>query len=374
MGRGREVRDSFYDPLVTAIWGSGADEGWRLLSPEPYQAEAVLHDLVEKNPQILPLAGSPRLTILGREVRLGNGYADLLAIEASGRLVIIEVKLASNSESRRAVVAQVLSYAAYLQGLDPFQLESDVLAGNPTSPTSVLAAVEADDQQHSLDPLAFKDGLARSLADGSFRIVIVLDSSPGELVQVVGYLQSITDKVDIDLVTVNYYQLGDSQVLVPHRIEPARRVRELSDAQVSARQAGTISDGSAEFRAAVGEVPYADKAELIRLADWADALAKEGLVKLASFRGKGGITTLLPRLPADEAGLVTIVCDIRSGYMQLWRSVFERRAPLSLPVVEAQLGTELKQGNSTRAFSQSLLDALSNAYREAVGQLPAVMP
>jgi hypothetical protein len=127
---------------------------------------------------MLPLAGSPRLTILGREVRLGAGYADLLAVESSGRLVIIEVKLAGNAESRRAVVAQVLSYAGYLQGLDPGQLESQVLASKLDPGGSVLAAVEADDQQHALDRDAFQQGLARALAEGSFRLGIVLEWRP----------------------------------------------------------------------------------------------------------------------------------------------------------------------------------------------------
>jgi RecB family endonuclease NucS len=92
---------------MTAIWGSGTDGNWRALEPTAYQAEAELHDLVENAPQMLPLAGS----VLGREVRLGSGFADLIAAESTGRLVIIEVKLAGNAESRRAVVAQVLSYA-----------------------------------------------------------------------------------------------------------------------------------------------------------------------------------------------------------------------------------------------------------------------
>lgn len=110
-----------------------------------------MHDLVQTAPHMLPLAGSPRLTVLGREVRLGAGWADLLAVESSGRLVIIEVKLAGNAESRRAVVAQVLSYAGYLQGLDPAQLESQVLAPHLAPGGTVLAAAEADDQQHALD-------------------------------------------------------------------------------------------------------------------------------------------------------------------------------------------------------------------------------
>ena len=130
---------------------------------------------------MLPLAGAPRLTVLGREVRLGSGYADLIAVESTGRLVIIEVKLAGNAESRRAVVAQVLSYAGYLQGLDPDQLENQVLGPYLTARGSVLAAVEGDDQQHALDPEAFEEGLARSLAEGSFRLVIVLDSPPMSL-------------------------------------------------------------------------------------------------------------------------------------------------------------------------------------------------
>lgn len=238
----------------------------------------------------------------------------------------------------------------------------------------MLAAVEADDQQHAVDPQAFRDGLATSLAEGSFRLVIVLDSAPDELLQVVGYLQSITDKIDIDLVTVTAYDVAGSQVLVPQRIEPARRVRELSDAQVNARQSGALSAGSAEFRAVIADIPGPRRDLLDRLADWADTLEHEGLVKLATYRGNSGITSLLPRLAADNAGLVSISCDATSrAYMQFWRSVFERRAPHSIPLVQHALGAELKQGNSTNDFPRSLLDALSQAYREAAGK-PALEP
>jgi RecB family endonuclease NucS len=126
--------------------GCGCDLGFwswravRALTPAAYPAEAALHDLVEEAPQMLPLAGSPQLTVLGREVRLGSGYADLVAVDSTGRLVIIEVKLAGNAESRGAVVAQVLSYAGYLQGLDPDQLESQILGPHLAPGGSVLAA------------------------------------------------------------------------------------------------------------------------------------------------------------------------------------------------------------------------------------------
>jgi hypothetical protein len=79
-----------------------------------------------------------------------------------------------NKESRRPVVAQVLSYAGYLQGLDPEQLETRILG------KSVIGAVQASDQLHAVDAEDFRDGLTRSLAEGGFRLMIVLDTAPGQ--------------------------------------------------------------------------------------------------------------------------------------------------------------------------------------------------
>src|ERR1022692_1900745 len=88
---------------MTAIWGSGPEGQWHTLVPAAYQAEAQLHDLVENAPQMLPLAGSPRLTVLGREVRLGTGTASRQAVPVgrAGRLAGHRVRWAGGSGSRR---------------------------------------------------------------------------------------------------------------------------------------------------------------------------------------------------------------------------------------------------------------------------------
>ena len=57
-----------------------------LVAPAGCPDERTLQGLVEETPQIMPLAGEPRLVIVGKEVSLGNGYADLIAVEPSGRL------------------------------------------------------------------------------------------------------------------------------------------------------------------------------------------------------------------------------------------------------------------------------------------------
>lgn len=96
------------------IWRRQDDE-WGRLTPSEFDSEEKLHDLVESSPGLLPLSGNPSMVVLGREVQLGPGYADLLAVETDGRLVVIEIKLRKNAETRRAVVAQILTYAAYLK-------------------------------------------------------------------------------------------------------------------------------------------------------------------------------------------------------------------------------------------------------------------
>src|SRR5689334_9422022 len=94
------------------------------------------------------------------------------------------------------------------------------------------------------------------------------------------------------------YEVNGSQVLVPQRIEPANRARELSDAEVNDRQAGVLYSGSSEFRKAIAGAP-ADQRNLVeRLADWAEALEQDGLVNLVSDAGKNGsVFFLLLRRP-----------------------------------------------------------------------------
>jgi hypothetical protein len=102
------------------------------------------------------------------------------------------------------------------------------------------------------------------------------------------------------------------------------------------------------------------------LYEWAVSLDCEGLVRLVTYHAKGGdMMTLLPRLRADNAGLVTIYNDRGTPSLQFWRSVFERRAPENLPRVEQLTTVEVGQGKTTYEVSEELLKALTDAYRGA---------
>jgi hypothetical protein len=257
---------------VTAIWAD-AGNGWSRLSAAGFSNEASLHDIVATSPELLPLSGSPSLAVIGREVLLGSGYADVLAIESTGRPVVVEVKLRNNSESRRAVVAQVLAYASALHGLTQHELERDVLSRHLKGRSLLDVVRESESIQEGIDADSFAEELMVSLRDGAFRLVLVLDEAPDELVGLVGYLEAVAEAITVDLITVTAYELGNRRIMVPQRMspEPPRRTSS-EESPGQPRSAGLARRGHAvagvaAFVEAIQTVPAELQPALVRLAE-----------------------------------------------------------------------------------------------------------
>jgi hypothetical protein len=340
-----------------------------MLEPTDFPFEATLHDLVESSAEMLPLSGDPYITVLGREVSLGTGFADLIAIEADGRIVIIETKLKKNAEARRAVVAQVLTYAAYLRGLSREDLERVLrphLEKNGFS--SVRDAVEQSMDSGGFEDEVFIQGLEESLASGSFRLVVVLDEAPDELIALAGYLEGVTQGISIDLITVSPYRVGGEEVLVPVRVDPDHEATGASASQPSGsakpKSATTARvAGSERWEQGISRAGAGDQPKLRRLLDWARSLESRGLAELHTQVGIGR-DVLLVWIPGGRAGLVSIWND-HGAYVSLWRSVFVRRAWNSIETVERLTGKSIGQGSTLPEPSAEVLDVLSAAYEEA---------
>jgi hypothetical protein len=353
-----------------AIWLKSEEE-WQPLLPSSFPSEEALHDLVEEAPNLLPLSGDPTLTVLGREVAIGPGFADLVAVDSDGRLTVIEIKLRKNAEARRAVVAQILTYAAYLKRSTVDDLEALLRPHLARiDATSIADAVERSDQSGQFDSRAFNDNLAETLASGAFRLVLVLDEAPSELVQLVGYLESVSSGVVLDLMTVSAYEVGDDQILVPQRVDPDY---EPGPTIVSApRRAATTTkreiDGSEAFEQAIERAPAERQAPLQGLLEWARGLEAEKLVTLRTYFGEGR-EILLVWVRGEKAGLVSIWND-GGAYISLWRSVFVRLAWEHIAQVEALIDKPIGQGNTVANPSSELLEAIAAAYRDAVSGRP----
>lgn len=91
------------------------------LTKSNVRLEKHLEDWIEQDPALVQSG----LTIVGRQVRLSSGIADLLAIDAQGRWVVIEVK---REAIYRETVAQALDYAAALADMGREDLETRITA------------------------------------------------------------------------------------------------------------------------------------------------------------------------------------------------------------------------------------------------------
>ena len=193
--------------------------------------------------------------------------------------------------------------------------------------------------------------------------MFVLDAVPPELMTLVAYLEYVTDKLVIDLVAVNSFNVGDTSVVLPQRVTPERH--EVTVEKTRRNESGTLYPDSDRFEATISQAPLETRESLRRLLQWARGLERSGFVNLSTYEGVGAKRyTLLPRLVVGGRGLVTIWND-GAASLQFWRSVFEKRAPDFIARIEDLAGTTVGQGNTTRNISEDRLDALTEAYTEA---------
>jgi len=324
---------------------------------------------------MLPLAGDPELVVVGREVQLGSGYADLIAVESTGRLAIVEIKLSKNTEAKRAIVAQTLSYAAYLHGLSYEGLEE--LLGRHLMDrhfACLSAAASSVVQGRPFEESSFVGEVSQNLESGTFRLVFVLDEAPPELVRLAGYLEAIAGEIAIDLVTVSAYQINGTEVIVPQRVEPDRVVGEGNSSSAKGatrgRPLGYESPGSEVFEASITAATPEHQPLLRKMLEWARRLEREDLVRLSTYQ-RGTSTNLLPRVAGAEGGIVTIYNEAgRYAMVTMYRSVLERLAPKSLIELEELFApVPIKQGSAIPGPDDAALELLTKAYREASIQL-----
>ncbi len=376
---------------MAGIWINQTGDEWKPAAAQPFPYEQTLHELAARNPQLLPLSGSPQLVVLGSEVRMGSGYADILAVEASGRPVIVEVKLARSAEAKRAVVAQVLAYAAFLQGSDVKTLEAS-LSGQLRAAGygSILEAVEA--QEEDADGDAFTASLQECLDNGRFRLVLLLDETSHELERIVAYLDAITAAaLTIDLITVSVYEVNGAQVALPQRIsaDAGETVETVTPRQAASGKI-VVSDGSDAFVASVASVANMtdkDRQAFDRLIEWAKKLEGMPNVRLSTQQSPSGFS-LRPKILPDNKKLATIWNYNFDGddypAIALHLSGFNRHAPESIEAVENAAGIKIGQNNDVphdkienKDNLEALLEALTQAYAEATGNStpdPAAQP
>lgn len=173
----------------------------RPIESSKFEQEGVLQDYLEQFPELLPLHEiedePPRMIAIGREVPVPSGAIDLLFLDTSGRLTIVETKLVKNPEIRREVIGQIIEYASFVCQWGSDQIErqaNDYLRLKGRGETDLYQALAAQgrDSGVSLDHDAFRPKLEENLHRGNVRLVIAVDELVEPLRATVSFLNSFS--------------------------------------------------------------------------------------------------------------------------------------------------------------------------------------
>lgn len=248
-------------------------------SSTAYDAEAELQKLLADNPHLLPGAqidrDNPRRWLLvkreaGVPDREGGGSwwsIDHLLVDQDAVPTFIEVKRASDTRSRREVVAQMLDYASNGSAFwTPAHLRSWFESNDPGRATEHLMALLGPSQD---DPDAaaeeFWQKVGANLKEGRIRLVFVADEIPASLQRLVEFLNEQMPRVEVLAVEIRQYRAKGSKpgALVPRIIGQTSRAQAAKEQTASTAHRvtpwtadevlQTVTDGASADGAAVAK-------------------------------------------------------------------------------------------------------------------------
>ena len=199
----------------------GAD--WQFVAGTKYPDEAFLRDQVFEEPRLIPgpeTGANPDAAVVAvRELQLpGGGASDVVLIDSDGGICIVECKLATNPEKKRAVIGQVLDYASSLAGFSYDDLNERVRAGHDRDLQDVMRETVGDDQW---DEEQFQTGVAGTLSAGTFRLVVAIDEMDPDLARILTYVSLRSGgSLRIFGLEMRYHKEDGIEVIIPHIANP----------------------------------------------------------------------------------------------------------------------------------------------------------
>jgi hypothetical protein len=205
----------------------------------------------------------PRFALLRREMPVGDWSLDHLYVDQFGVLTLLEAKLLQNPESRRAVVGQIIEYAANARGR-----WASGMARQHAAKYWSTRGEDLDDVLRSVFPNLDLDQLWRDVESnlelGNIRLIIAADSIHPEVRRMIEYLNSEMKNVTVLGLELRVYGEEQGQMILAPRIIGQTQV--LADS----RPRGTLSIlwDESKLREAFGVMPDQEASPLIALLEW----------------------------------------------------------------------------------------------------------
>src|SRR5687768_1846408 len=176
---------------------------------QQYASEDILQQLVAKYPNLLAgengaLQNNRKWLLISREAAVsgdeqcnGRWSLDHLFVDSEGVPTLVEVKRSSDTRIRRAVVGQMLDYAANGVVYWPLEQVRELFARqcerDGRDPESVVSEVTGDES----DVEDFWQRAGEHLRAGKLRMVFVSDDIPRELRRVIEFLNGQMNPAEV---------------------------------------------------------------------------------------------------------------------------------------------------------------------------------
>jgi hypothetical protein len=201
------------------------------MKPAGFDAEDIFQDLLARFPELLtddPLGEeSPRRWVLvrreagipDREEGSSRWSLDHLFLDQDGVPTLVEVKRASDTRSRREVVAQMLDYAANAPSW--WRVENlaewfeDSCERDGTEPGARLSELP---QSQNVNREAFWRGVQANLASSRIRMIFVADRIAPELERIVVFLNEQMRRASVLALELAPFSDGADRILAPRII------------------------------------------------------------------------------------------------------------------------------------------------------------
>jgi hypothetical protein len=193
---------------------SGVDEIWRVPNRAGFSDEDSLQALIEESLSLL--SGSEHPSIVARELKVGGKQRiDLVAVDSTGAITLVECKLRDNPDFHRDVIGQAFGYAAHLWRMDLSEFEAAFEAASKSPTTSVVDQLD-ERMVKGLDAATFREAVASNLAAGRFRILIIVDEITEEMKQIVQFLNVRTQNdLAVSVMELLRINEGETDILLP---------------------------------------------------------------------------------------------------------------------------------------------------------------
>lgn len=184
-----------------------------------FMKEDKMQELIDNNIENLPFYDQDdenHLLSLGREFPTKHGPVDVLGVDASGVIYIIEAKLHKN-HTRREILAQVIDYASAIwseyKNFETFEnaiakYTNGIKLEQFIKNNSTFLRIEEDESN------SIVDNVKQNIEKGDFKFVIVMDSLDEKLTNAVDFINS---KMPFSIypLTFDYYKHKEFEIIIP---------------------------------------------------------------------------------------------------------------------------------------------------------------